>query len=242
MDRASVRRNVGQRVLRTGAHREAIPWFRKTRNLIVLLIVVAAAITAAFVVKMWDSDHSRSSSSERVGSGPNRTIPDYLAANDIIQTPIQVGEPGTPMISVPLPPGWSAAEADAPPGVYVEMLYNAAADPENVPYVDILFSRLDGAADPEKVLEYATGELRNLPDYRPVSEPNPSQLSGFNAVQLSGLYAKNGQDWIIAQKTVIIPTATGLFVLQMNADAPKSEASILQQATAWIDKNATITP
>jgi hypothetical protein len=61
-------------------------------------------------------------------------------------------------------------------------------------------------------------------------------------VQLGGLYTKNGEERLIAQKTVAIPTPNGLFVLQMNADAPKPDAPALQLATAFIDQQAKIEP
>ncbi len=221
------------------AHAAPVPWYRRPRNLVVLVLVAAAVIAGGLVLVKRDSGPSKSGSSV---AGANKTIADYLADNDITQTPVRVGEPGTPVITLPMPSGWSDAGPETPPGIYGEMLYDTAANPDDVPYIDILLSRLDGDADPAQVLEYATGELENLPDYIPGSDPKTSQLSGFDAVQLAGLYTKNGEQRLIAQKTVVIPTPTGLFVLQMNANAPKADAPALQQATAVIDEQAKIVP
>lgn len=215
----------------------ARPWYRRPRNLLALLLVVGAVIAGVFMMS-----HRDSGSAGPGRTGPSKTIADYLADNDITQTPVRVGEPGTPVITLPMPPGWSDAGPDTPPGIYGEMLYDSATNPDDAPYIDILLSRLDGDADPAQVLQYAPGELKNLPDYIPGSDPKTSQLSGFDAVQLAGLYTKNGEQRIIAQKTVVIPSESGLFVLQMNANAPKAEASILQQATAVIDEQAKIAP
>ena len=222
----------------TPAKAAASPWFRQPRNLIVLALALVAVIVGVFVVVNRDS--GRGSATAKVGSGPNKTLADYFSANDITQTPLRPGEPGIPTITIPLPPGWSEAGPDTPSGAYAEILYDDATNPDDVPFVEVLISRLEGPADPAQVLEFSPGELRNLPDYRSVSEPMTSKLSGFDAVQLAGLYTKDGEERLIAQKTVVIPSPNGLFVLQMNADAPKADAPALQLATVVIDEQATI--
>lgn len=215
------------------------PWYRRPRNLAALVLVVVAVIGGVFLVSHRESGGAKSGP----GSfGPNKTIGDYLAANDITQTLVRVGEPGTPVITLPMPPGWSDAGPDTPPGIYGEMLFDNAANPDDAAFIDILLSRLDGDADPAQVLEYATGELKNLPDYRPISEPVDGKLSGFDAVQLGGLFTKNGEERLIAQKTVVIPSPNGVFVLQMNGNAAKADVPALQQATALIDEQAKIAP
>lgn len=214
------------------------PWFRQPRNLIVLALALVAVIVGAFVVVNRDS--GRESATSKVGSGPNKTLTDYFAANGITQTPVRPGEPGTPTVTIPLPPGWSDAGPDTPSGAYAEILYDDATNPDDVPFVEVLLSRLDGPADPAQVLEYAPGELRNLPDYQSVSQPMTTQLSGFDAVQLAGLYTKDGEERLIAQKTVVIPSGEGLFVLQMNADGPTADAPAVQLATVVIDEQGKI--
>lgn len=107
----------------------------------------------------------------------------------------------------------------------------------------VLLSKVGGNADPEQILEYATGELLNLPDYVAITTPTESTMSGFDAVQLGGLYTReDGEERIIAQKTVVIPEQDGLYLLQLNVGAPKGEAPVLQEATAYLDDQAKITP
>ena len=106
----------------------------------------------------------------------------------------------------------------------------------------MLLSKLSGNADPAKILDHAPGELEALPDYIVGSRPMSSTLSGFGAVQLSGLYTReDGEQRLIAQKTVVIPAPDGLYVLQLNADAPTAEARVLQEATVLLDEQAQIT-
>jgi hypothetical protein len=209
----------------------------------VLVLTVVAVIVGAIFVVNRDSGRSESgSATAKVGTGPNKTLVDYFSANGITQTPVRVGEPGIPNITIPPPPGWTDAGPEIQPGAYAELFYDDAANPDDAPFIEVLLSRLDGPADPNQVLDFATGELRNLPNYQQVSEPAASTLSGFEAVQLGGLYTKSGEDRLIAQKTVVIPSPNGLFVLQLNADAPKGEAWVIQEATAWIDEQAKVAP
>jgi len=96
--------------------------------------------------------------------------------------------------------------------------------------------------DPAKILEFAPGELKNLPQYEPVGDQSSSTLGGFNAVQLGGNYMRDGEKRIVGQKTVVIPGQDGLYVLQLNADALDSDALPLMDATNVIDEQTTITP
>ena len=79
-------------------------------------------------------------------------------------------------------------------------------------------SKLTGNVDPAKILEFAPGEIKNLPGYEGGAEGSPSKLGGFDATQIGGTYTKDGVKRAIAQKTVVIPGKDGLYVLQLNAD------------------------
>ena len=96
--------------------------------------------------------------------------------------------------------------------------------------------------DPAKILDYAAGEIKNLPGYDGATEATPSTLGGFNATQIGGTYTKNGVKRAVAQKTVVIPGQTGLYVLQLNADGTEDRMGALMDATNVIDKQTTITP
>jgi ADP-ribosylglycohydrolase len=47
-------------------------------------------------------------------AGPNPTIASYIAENNIQETPAKRGDPGSPTIDLPFPPGWEDAGADTP--------------------------------------------------------------------------------------------------------------------------------
>ena len=207
------------------------PWFRWPGTLAVIGLLAAALIAALVFAVGRDSPRP-------VGE----TIQTYFSQNEITSTPVRRGDPGTPAITFPLPPGWSDAGPDAPKGAYGAAFYDDSVDPDYPPSIVVLLSKLSGDADPAKILEYAPGELERLPDYKVGSKPMTSTLSGFDAVQLAGLYTReDGEQRLIAQKTVVIPAPDGLYVLQMNADAPTAEAPVLQVATVLLDEQAKIT-
>jgi len=213
------------------------PWFRRPGALAAVALVAAALVAAlVFVV-------GRDGSSPAGSSGSGTTIPQYFAENGITATPVRRGEPGTPVIGFTVPRGWSDAGPEAPEGAYGAAFYDSSVDPEYPSSIVALLTKLSGNADPAKILEAAPGELEALPDYTVVSKPKASTMSGFDAIQLSGLYTReDGEERIIAQKTVVIPAQDGLYVLQMNADGPKDEARVIQEATVALDEQAKIEP
>jgi hypothetical protein len=112
----------------------------------------------------------------------------------------------------------------------------------NPPTIIALVSKLTGNVDPAKILEYAQGEIKNLPGYDGATEGSPSTLGGFEATQIGGTYTKDGVKRAIAQKTVVIPGQDALFVLQLNADGTEDQMGALMDATGVIDEQTTITP
>ncbi|MEI8082065.1 MAG: LpqN/LpqT family lipoprotein [Actinomycetes bacterium] len=222
----------------------ATPWYRR-RGILAGLALVVAAVIAAMIFNTGRADHSTSSAVEVVPAKPpgqNETILRYIKDNQITSTAVQVGDPGAPKIVIALPQGWSDLGTDTPPRAYGAVQSDTAGDPNDPPTIVVLLSKLTGDVDPAKILEYAPGELRNLPNYVAAAEPTTDKLSGFDAIQLAGLYERDGTQRTIAQKTVVIPANDAVYVLQMNADALKSDAATLMQATEVIDKQTKITP
>jgi hypothetical protein len=173
----------------------------------------------------------------------NLTIPDYIKQQGITEAPVKRGEPGSPDINLPFPPGWEDMGAQTPPWAWGAIKYTGdpamAAAP---PTIIALLSKLTGNVEPAKILQYAPGEMKNLPGYEGDGTGSASTLGGFDAWQIGGTYMKNGVKRAVAQKTVTIPGADGLFVLQINADGTEDQMPILMDATSVIDEQTTITP
>jgi len=175
-------------------------------------------------------------------SGPNKTIVDYIKENGITESPVHRGDPGSPTITLPFPPGWEDAGSRTPEWAYAAIVSNDPAMAQDPPTIISLVSKLTGNVDPAKILEYAQGEIKNLPGYDGAQGGQPSTLGGFDATQIGGTYTKDGVKRAIAQKTVVIPGQDALFVLQINADGTEDQMGALMDATGVIDEQTTITP
>lgn len=182
------------------------------------------------------------SASPTQAAGPNQTIQDYLKENNIQETAVHRGDPGSPNIDLPFPPDWSDAGPKTPEWAYGAIVFDKPEDPADPPSIIALVSKLVGNVDPAKILELAPNELKNLPQFEALGDGSKTTLSGFDAFQFGGNYVKDGKKRIIAQKTVVIPGSDGLYVLQMNADALDGQEGALMDATSVIDDKTTITP
>lgn len=176
-------------------------------------------------------------------AGPNPTIADYIKENGITETPVKMGDPSAPTINLPIPDGWAPLDAEKQPewayGVILDNGPDAGDDPANIVAI---VSKLSGDADPQAILDAAPGELNNLPGYTAMNEGETSTLGEYPAFLLGGTWVKDGVTRVIAQKTVVIPAADGLYVLQLNADGLESSKDSLGAATEVIDSDTTITP
>jgi Probable lipoprotein LpqN len=175
-------------------------------------------------------------------AGPNPTIASYIAENNIQETPVKRGDPGSPTIDLPFPPGWEDAGADTPEWAYGAIVYTGPEAAQYTPSIVALVSKLTGNVDPQQIIDLAPGELKNLPGYEPLAEGTSSTLGDYPAIQLGGIWEHEGQRKVVAQKTVVIPGSDGLYVLQLNADGLEDQIEVIGPATDAIDAETTITP
>lgn len=174
--------------------------------------------------------------------GPNDTIASYIQENGIAETAVQIGDPGAPTIDLPVPEGWEPAGEDTPEWAYGAIIYTGPEAADYTPSIVAIMSKLTGDVDPQAIIDLAPGELNNLEGFEAMNEGAPSTLSDFPAYQLGGTWQSDGETRVVAQKTVVIPTVDGLYVLQLNADGLESQLEIIGAATDIIDSETTITP
>ena len=173
-------------------------------------------------------------------SGPNETIGDYIKKDNIQETTITPGTPGAPKIDFPVPVGWTGIPdgADAP---YGGIVLNTPTDPKDPPKIIAIVAKLTGYVDTDKLLAVAPGEVKNLPGYNG-GDGQKSTLSGHPAYTIAGTYTKNGVTRMVAQKTVVIQSKNGVYVLQLKAEGPQADANALNDVTGVIDQTTRITP
>ncbi|MBY0287654.1 MAG: LpqN/LpqT family lipoprotein [Mycobacteriaceae bacterium] len=175
-------------------------------------------------------------------AGADETINAYITDNGIAETPIKPGETGTPTIDFPIPPQWSDAGEMTPDWAYGAIVYDNPTDPNDPPDMYAIASKLTGDVDAEKIFEYAPEQLQGMSEFKPLAEPKRSTLSGFDAIEFAGTYVQDGKTRFVAQKTVVVPAADGLFVLQLNGESLGDEQNVVLDATKVIDEQTTITP
>lgn len=168
------------------------------------------------------------------------TLHQYIVNNKIAERRFKRGDPGTPKIEFPFPPGWSSAGDRTPDWAYGAIVYDNPKNPQDPPYMTAIASELTGNVDPAEVLEYAPGQLNELADFTAFQDPKMDSLSGFEAVDYAGTYLRNGQPRVIGQQTIVVPGKDALFVLQLNADAPEGEKQAVIDAAKFIAEQTKI--
>ena len=182
------------------------------------------------------------SSAATAPAGENYTIAEYIKDHGITEAQIRRGAEGAPTVNLPTPPGWIDAGPGTPDWAYSQIVYTDPSMPPPPPTITAIMSKLTGDVDGAKVLEFAAGELKNLPEFDGPAEGQPGKLGGFDAVQVGGTYVKDGKNLLVAQKTTVIPADDGVFVLQINAEGTEEQMGPLMDATSAIDEETTITP
>ena len=207
----------------------------------------AASKTSAAAKSTTGSGGSKSKLSPRTSTGATPssgepTIADYIQKNGIQETPIHRGDPGSPTIDLPVPDGWEIAGDATPEWAYGAIVYTGPESGSYTPSIIALVSKLEGDVDAQQIIDLAGGELKNLSGYKPLGDGQVSTLSDFPAYQLGGTWVDGGDTKIVAQKTVVVPGADGLYVVQLNADGAEDQIDIVSAATDVIDEQTKITP
>ncbi len=165
----------------------------------------------------------------------------YIVDNNIAEVPFKKDEPGTPKIDFPFPPDWRPAGAATPDWAYGAIIYDKAEDPADPPFMYAIASKLTGNVDPKKILEYAPGQLNELPEFKPREAPRADKLDGYDAVDYVGTYMWEGKKRAVGQQTIVIPGKDGVFVLQLNGEAPKGQEQAVVDAVNLISEKTKIT-
>ena len=103
-----------------------------------------------------------------------------------------------------------------------------------------MISRLGPNADAQKILDFAPGELNNLPGFTATDIGTPGMVDGHKSFQIAGSWNSNGVTKLITQNTVVIQDGTGLYVMQINIDGVADQAEIIKQITEAIDRDTKI--
>jgi len=217
-----------------------------TAGLALASIVTLAGCGSATKTEMSPTSAAASASAS-TSAVPSTTIKDYLAANQIVQTPVQPGVPGAPVITLPALPGWSdltteqTTEAGGVPP-YAAKGYDAATDPNARPVIQLRLAKLVGDADFEQILTLAPADSQNTPGFTFKAKPGATTLAGYDGVAFSGIVPQNGQNWVTASRFIVIPDAdpSTTYLVRLNGTAPESYEGPLMDALSLVDTSTMI--
>lgn len=221
--------------------------------------VVVVVLVAVIALNSGDDNSASSGSSSSQSSGAGtpsshkpappvlvgtpgnyQTIATYLKSNNIQESLVHRNEPGAPVVTMPMPPGWVDAGPQTPAFAYQSIVYNGPSAGNYRPSATALISRLGPNADAQKILDFAPGELNNLPGFTPTDTGTPGTVDGHKSFQIAGSWNSNGVTKLITQNTVVIQDGTGLYVMQINIDGVADQAEIIKQITEAIDRDTKI--
>jgi hypothetical protein len=205
------------------------------KHLTAATVAVALILALAGCGSDKKSDNNKTSST---GTATSTSTTTTTSATPGASTPVHRGDPGSPTINLPMPPGWQVSN-DINTS-YGGIVLAQPANPADPPTIAAIVFKLTGDVDAAKIIQYAPGALLNLPGYQGTGNGTASTLSGFQAWQLSATYVKDGKTRTAAQKTVVIPGQGGVFVLELEADSSQSDQGQLLDAMNVVDDQTTI--
>lgn len=190
-----------------------------------------------------ESSSSAAPSSTAQAADPNQTIDEYLKANGIEQTLVHRGDPGSPELGLPTPPGWRVLDdTEAPETAWGVIVLDDPAAGGNPPAIIATMAKLTGGEpDPATLLQLAPNKVKTLPQFDGPETGQEGELAGFQASTIGGTFVQDGVNMLVARKTVVIPAADGVYLLALDAQGSEEQAQALMDATAAIDAETTIT-
>ncbi len=218
-----------------------------------------------------DASVAQSAPGATMPDGKYKTIGDYIAESGITSIPVPratdggPGLPGAPVFALGLWPGSTVSchsqycadelrglnsTAGGGPSLttkivaerpYGAVQWESSVDPNDPPTMVVTLNKLTGDVDSSKILEYAPGELKNLPNFESLGEGS-SDLTGYEAVQVAGRYTLDGEVRSIAEKTVIIPESDATYVLRILVESLDGDSDTLARVTATVDQLTVIEP
>ena len=149
----------------------------------------------------------------------------------------RTGDPGAPTINFPIPDAWADAGSDTPPTAYWAIIDNGPEAAKYTPSIVATLSKLVGKIDPQKILDNAAGETKNLPGFKPMGDGDEGTFADSPAFQLGGTWVQDGQTKAVAQKTVVIegPDDNTVYLLRLNADCLEDQIDKQKVANKQIE-------
>lgn len=192
------------------------------------------------------SGNAETTTTETSAAAPadNRTVGEYLTANGVSQTIVKAGEPGVPVVDLPMPDGWeSIPESDLPQDAYGAIYLTESKGTPNPPAIIARMARLDGGTfDVTEILTLSPNAVTRLPGWDGPTTGTPSELDGNAAVNIAGNATVEDAPGFVARKTVVIEGPQNTYVLALDAQSAVDQQPAVLDAMRTIDAGTTINP
>ena len=172
-------------------------------------------------------------------SEPGYTVDDYVKDNGITETAIPPGATDAPQLTVPVPAGWIELPRDKPSDPWGSLILDGSAEPFATGII-VEYDKFTGPVDPATILELAPNSIQELPDYEGPETGEPSQVSGFDAVDIAGPSSYESKPAYSSLTTVVVPGEGGLYVLTLSALGPADQEAAITQAMSAMGSDIKI--
>lgn len=184
---------------------------------------VAGETSAAAEPAAEDAEPARSEEPEE----PGLTLNEYLADNGISRNVIA---PDAPDVG-----------GSRPEGSWGMLALSATMESPDPTMILVGWAKLDGPADPAKVLELAPVSVTEFPEFDGPETGERSQVSGFDAVEIAGSFVDDeSKPAYTAQKWVGVPLDGGVYELFIMAKGPPDQEAAMNEAMSAISNETKI--
>lgn len=153
------------------------------------------------------------------------SVAEYLAVLGVRSIPVHPDTVAAPLISLPVPPGWSEMSREVLPGAYRAWARPPEGDSTWSDNAVVLVSRLDRKVDPEALLQHAFTDSRRMPGWREV-QADTHDCVGFPSAAVTGEYSVHEMELLAHTRYVLIDEGSVSYLLQVTITAHSASSAL----------------
>ena len=153
------------------------------------------------------------------------SIAEYLAVLGVRSIPVHPDTVAAPLISLPVPPGWSEMSREFLPGAYRAWARPPEGDSTWSDNAVVLVSRLDRKVDPEALLQHAFTDSQRMPGWREI-QTDSGECVGFPSAAITGEYSVHEMELLAHTRYVLIDEGPVSYLLQATITAHSAPSAL----------------
>lgn len=141
------------------------------------------------------------------------SVAEYLAVLGARSIPVHPDTVAAPLVSFPVPLGWSEVSREVLPGAYRAWARQSEGDSTWSDNAVVLVSRLDQWVDPGALLQHAFTDSRRMPGWQEI-QTDTGDCGGFPSAAITGEYSVHEMDLLAHTRYVLIDEGPVSYLLQ----------------------------